>query len=192
MSLRNWSKRPNLVARLIPVVLSFGILSVYFGSAYYHWAPENHTLVWDRLPMTLLFMSMFSLIVYDFVGKGIGKSVFWISVPLGIASVFYWQYTESIGQGDLRLYLFVQFFPMIITPFVLWLFPKKAPYIKWIVLLLVWYVAAKVCERFDKEIFEFLGFWSGHTVKHLLSSVTLFYALMLTRAWERELVAAQP
>lgn len=30
----------------------FGLLRTAFGSAYYHLAPENVRLVWDRLPMT--------------------------------------------------------------------------------------------------------------------------------------------
>ena len=170
------------------MVLSFGILLASLGSGYYHWAPDNHTLVWDRLPMTLMFMPIFSLIVYDFVGKDIGKIAFWISVPLGIFSIFYWQYTESIGQGDLRIYAFVQFFPMLIAPFILWLYPKKVPYIKYVVFLLGWYIVAKLCEHFDKEIYAFLGFWSGHTLKHLFSAVSLVYVLKLSNAWERYLI----
>lgn len=188
MSFQNWSKRPDIVAQLIPLVLGFGILLACFGSAYYHWAPDNNTLVWDRLPMTLMFMPLFSLLIYDFVGKDIGKVAFWILVPLGIFSVFYWQYTESIGEGDLRFYAFVQFFPMVIAPFIIWLYPKKVSYIKYIILILVWYTLAKFCEHFDKEIFNFLGFWSGHTIKHLLGSISLVYVLMLSNAWERELL----
>ena len=42
------------------VVLFIGIFLTCFGSAYYHWTPNNQTLVWDRLPMTIAFMGLLS------------------------------------------------------------------------------------------------------------------------------------
>lgn len=188
LSLKNFSKRPDLAAKLIPLVLCLGIFLACFGSAYYHWAPDNNTLVWDRLPMTLMFMPIFSLLIYDFIGKKEGQIAFYILVPLGIFSIFYWQYTESIGQGDLRCYVFVQFFPMLIAPFILWLFPKKTEYVKYIIYIIAWYIVAKFSEHFDDAIFNTLGFWSGHTIKHLVSGISLFYVLKLIVAWEEELL----
>ncbi|MGO9257302.1 MAG: hypothetical protein ACLQU1_13495 [Bryobacteraceae bacterium] len=37
-----------------------GVLLTAFGSAYYHLRPDSNRLVWDRLPMTLAFLSLFS------------------------------------------------------------------------------------------------------------------------------------
>ena len=188
LSLRNYSRRPDFVSKLIPLILCIGIFTACFGSAYYHWAPDNNRLVWDRLPMTLMFMPIFSLLIYDFIGKKEGQIAFYILVPLGIFSVFYWQYTESTGQGDLRFYIFVQFFPMLIAPFILWLFYKKVNYVKYIIFILVWYVVAKISELFDDAIFDFLGFWSGHTIKHFVGAISLFYILKLIVAWEEKLI----
>lgn len=188
ISEKNYSQRPDIVSKTLPFVLCLGIFSASFGSAYYHWAPDNQTLVWDRLPMTLMFMPLFSLLIYDFIGKKEGTIAYYITIPLGIFSVLYWQYTESIGQGDLRFYVFVQFFPMLAVPFVLWLFPKKVTYIKYIWLVLVWYILAKIAEYLDVAIFEFLGFWSGHTIKHLTASVALIYVIKFLVSWERELL----
>ena len=188
ISLKRYALRPDIVAKLIPIVLCIGIFAACFGSAYYHWNPTNSTLVWDRLPMTLMFMPLFSLLIYDFIGVRIGQIAFFILVPLGIFSIFYWQYTESIGQGDLRFYAFVQFFPMVIAPFILWLFPKKTKYVKYIILILAWYIVAKLAEHFDKEIFEILGFWSGHTIKHFVGAISLYYIIKLIQAWEDHLL----
>lgn len=185
-SIKTWSNRPGFVAKWLPIVLCAGMYMACFGSMYYHWAPDNDTLVWDRLPMTLMFMPIFSLLLYDFVGRKVGEWAFFLLIPLGIFSVFYWQYTESIGEGDLRFYVFVQFFPMLIAPFILWLFPKKTSYVRYIWYILAWYIAAKLCEHFDKAIFEMLGFWSGHTLKHLISAVSLYYVLQLMMAWGEE------
>src|ERR1700745_3436452 len=35
-----------------------GILLTGFGSSYYHLAPDDGTLFWDRLPMTIGFMAL--------------------------------------------------------------------------------------------------------------------------------------
>jgi hypothetical protein len=44
-----------------PYALFFvGMLLTALGSAYYHLAPDNEALVWDRLPMTVAFMSLIS------------------------------------------------------------------------------------------------------------------------------------
>lgn len=188
LSLINYSKRPDIAAKLIPLVLCLGIFTACFGSAYYHWAPDNNTLAWDRLPMTLMFMPIFSLLIYDFVDEKIGQILFFLLVPLGVFSILYWQYTEALGQGDLRFYVFVQFFPMLIAPFILWLFPKKTKYVKFILFILGWYVIAKLCEYFDAAIFDVLGFWSGHTIKHLVGAISLYYILRLIVAWEEALL----
>jgi hypothetical protein len=135
-----------------------------------------------------MFMPIFSLLLYDFVSVEFGKIAFWILIPLGIFSIFYWQYSERIGEGDLRFYVFVQFFPMVIAPFILWLFPKKTEYVKFIIFIIGWYIVAKLSEHYDDAIFNALGFWSGHTIKHLVGAISLFYILKLIVAWETELI----
>jgi hypothetical protein len=184
LAFRNFRHRPDFTAQWIPVVLAFGIFITSFGSAYYHYAPDNQTLVWDRLPMTLMFMPVFSLLIYDLIGPVLGKWAFYISVPLGIFSIFHWQYTESMGVGDLRLYAFVQFFPMLIGPALILLSDKKTTYTKYFWLVLGWYIVAKLFEGFDHESYRICGFWSGHTLKHLIGAVSLYYLLKLVQGWE--------
>lgn len=41
-------------------VLFAGVLLTSAGSTWYHLAPTNDSLVWDRLPMTLGFMGLFA------------------------------------------------------------------------------------------------------------------------------------
>ncbi len=182
---KNWNSRPPGAARLIPLVLPLGIFGVSFGSAYYHAWPSNATLIWDRLPMTLMFMALFSLVVYDFLGKRAGEWAFWLSVPFGVFSVAYWHFTEQAGHGDLRPYAFVQFFPMLAVAVLLVFFPKKVGYgrILWSVVGL--YAVAKICEHFDREIFDVLGFWSGHTIKHLIGGISLWIALKILDGWPK-------
>jgi Ceramidase len=182
-ALRYWQQRPEGVARWIPLVLSAGVFMIGFGSGYYHWVPKNDTLLWDRLPMTLMFMSLFSLLIYDYVGKRAGTNTFWIALPLGVASVLFWHFTEAAGHGDLRPYALVQFFPMLAIVVLLLDFRKKVPYVRPLLFVLGWYVVAKMCEHYDHEIYRQLGFWSGHTLKHLFASVALVYVMKIVDGW---------
>lgn len=179
-ALRTWDLRNTLTLRALPLVLSIGIFATSFGSAYYHWSPDNDTLVWDRLPMTLMFMALFSLVVYDFCGEKVGERTFWLSILFGVGSVVYWNWTEANGEGDLRPYALVQFFPLLALPFLFIFFPKKVTYGKYILGTFVFYMLAKICEYADAAIFEMTGqIWSGHTIKHLLAGVALCYVVKL-------------
>src|SRR2546423_10618014 len=40
------------------LVLFIGIFLTGFGSSYYHLSPDDGTLFWDRLPMTLFFSAI--------------------------------------------------------------------------------------------------------------------------------------
>ena len=46
-------------------VLFIGILMTGFGSGYYHLDPNDRTLFWDRLPMTIGFMAILAIAIED-------------------------------------------------------------------------------------------------------------------------------
>lgn len=136
--------------------------------------------------MTLMFMSLFSLIIHDFLGEKAGEIGFWMAVPFGILSIVYWHFTELAGCGDLRPYGFVQFFPLGVLPILFLFFPRTVGYGRTMVFVVGFYAAAKMAEHFDRLIFEILGFWSGHTIKHLLAAVGLWFAVRLLDDWRIE------
>lgn len=159
-----------------------GVMLVAVGSAYYHLAPANTTLVWDRLPMTIAFMALFAIIIGEHIEPSLGRRLLIPLLFIGGGSVGYWAYSESLGRGDLRPYLLVQFLPMVIIPLILLLFPvqRGTPWAYW--QLLACYLLAKFCEHFDAAIFQMgLGI-SGHSLKHLLAALgILFLALSMGR-----------
>lgn len=161
-----------------------GVFLVAFGSGYYHLWPDNHTLVWDRLPMTIAFMSLFSIVIMERVDEKWGIRLFPLFLAAGVFSVFYWDYTEGLGQGDLRPYALVQFFPIVAILMMIALFPAKYPgATKYIFFTLGWYVIAKLLEHFDQNIFGLLGgAVSGHTLKHLAAAVGVAYMICYVKA----------
>ncbi|OUR64277.1 hypothetical protein A9Q79_07510 [Methylophaga sp. 42_25_T18] len=163
-------------------LLFFGVTLVAFGSGYYHIVPSNQTLVWDRLPMTIAFMAMFSIIIAEFISIRIGQRLLWPLLISGVASVIYWHFTELQGVGDLRFYVFIQFFPMLAIPVILICFRSRFSHFKGYWLLISCYSLAKVFEHFDKDIYSFLGFTiSGHSIKHMVAALGLYFLL---RAYE--------
>ena len=165
------------VLRLNYFVFFFGILLTGIGSSYYHLNPNNHTLVWDRLPMTISFMSFFSIIIGEFIGTNYARVILFSLLIIGIGSVAYWNYTETQGCGDLRMYMTVQFFPMFLIPVILFLF-KPADYpVKYLWIVLIAYVFAKVFEKFDLEIAYFFPI-SGHSIKHIFAAFAPLVFLM--------------
>lgn len=147
--------------------LCAGVLLVSVGSAYYHWNPSNATLLWDRLPMTVAFMALFSMLIEERVVKS--TRTLYPLIAAGVASAVYWYWSETKGAGDLRPYLLVQFLPIILMPVILVLFPRKYLSNKLLAGALVLYCVAKVFETCDRGVLEALGFASGHTLKHLLA-----------------------
>lgn len=143
-------------------------LLLTLGSSYYHWVPGNITLVYDRIPIVIILMSFFAFIIYRCINKGTGYKAFVILNTLGVISVIYWAFSESRGNGDLRWYGMVQFFPIIAIPLILILYNSSVELRKEIFLIFLFFGVAKVSERFDKEIYYLLNnIISGHSLKHL-------------------------
>jgi hypothetical protein len=164
------SLRPGYIAFCVAVI------GVSFGSAYYHYAPSTPSLVWDRLPMSIAFMAVFTLVLGDRVNPASGRTLLGPLLIIGAASVFYWSWTERHGVGDLRPYALVQFLPLLLIVLILWLYPGSRESTVWLWWSFLMYFLAKVAERFDAPIYRAIGF-SGHTMKHLLSALAILFAL---------------
>lgn len=150
------------------------------GSGYYHYSPDNQTLFWDRLPMTLGFMGVFAAVISERVSARAG---WWLLGPFlvwGVASVEVWRRTELAGAGDLRMYALVQFYPMLAIPLILWLFPPRYTESHRVWQMILWYMAAKILEAADVPIHRLFGLqMSGHALKHLAAALALWMPLRM-------------
>ena len=151
-------------------IFFIGLILTGFGSIYYHLSPTNETLVWDRIPMTISFMSFFTFIISFHINQKVGAVLLWPLLVIGVTSVLYWSFTEGLGRGDLRFYAVVQFLPMLLIPMILVMFPVTDYQKKYVWLLIALYVVAKLVEHFDVDIYQLLGL-SGHTIKHILATL---------------------
>ncbi|MBS1509270.1 MAG: alkaline phytoceramidase [Bacteroidetes bacterium] len=156
-------------------IFFFSLVFVAAGSAYYHWRPDNFTLVWDRLPMTFAFMSLLSFTLAECVTIAWGKISLIPLLLAGAFSIIYWYNGLLHGAGDLRWYALVQFLPTILL-LVMLIFARSVYNSQWgYWCLLLAYVAAKITEKYDTGIFNTTaGITSGHTLKHLISAAGIF------------------
>jgi hypothetical protein len=159
-------------------ILFAGIGLTGFGSAYYHLAPGNVTLFWDRLPLTIVFMSLFAVVIAERIGLAAGRRLLPLLLLVGAGSVLYWLLGELSGAGDLRPYALVQFFPLVAIPLLL-LFPPRYTRGADLVGALAWYALAKLFELLDARIFAAGGLVSGHTLKHLAAAVAMYWILRM-------------
>ena len=155
-------------------VLFLGVILVAFGSGYYHLAPDNGSLTWDRLPMTVAFMAFLAIVAGEGIDPRLGRRSLPFLLLIGVLSVVYWHVSEMRGVGDLRPYLLVQFLPLAIVPLITVIFPTspKAYYI-WGTLAA--YMTAKVLEVFDERVFHALGVLSGHSLKHVTAAAGVYF-----------------
>lgn len=159
-----------------------GIVCISVGSAYYHLEPSNPTLLWDRLPMTIVFMSLLAVIVSEWISV---RAAAWLLCPLlvlGISSVLWWYQGELRGDGDLRFYAVIQFGPLLIIPLILLLYPAGRTRPQYLAATFAAYVLAKICELADARIFSWGGTVSGHTLKHLFAGLATWFLLRMMRA----------
>ena len=157
-----------------------GLLLTAFGSSYYHLDPNNATLVWDRLPMTITFMSMVAAVIMERISLRLGLWLLPILLIVGMASVLQWYWSEMRGAGDLRFYAAVQAWSAMVILLAL-LFPARYTRSGDLGFVVGFYALAKVLEYFDKPIFAALHIVSGHTLKHLAAAAAGYFILRMVQ-----------
>lgn len=171
-------KKDIEIPRLPFLIFSIGIFFVGAGSSYYHYNPNSQTLVWDRLPMTIAFMALFSIVIGDRISEKFATKILWPLIVAGLLSIGYWHWTETQNRGDLRPYAIIQFLPMILIPLMLILYKGKLMKTSFLWYTFAAYAMAKVMEHYDIPIFNTLGFISGHSIKHLFGALAVFFVVL--------------
>jgi Ceramidase len=151
------------------VVFFLGVFLTGIGSSYYHWNPNDGTLFWDRLPMTLSFAAILALVVEERVSARAGAILLWPALAIGVFSLLLWRWTD-----DLRLYFWVQFFPGLAVILAFLFYPPKYTGTRYWIAAGVLYALAKVFEFTDEAVYSAGILLSGHTLKHLAAAAACF------------------
>jgi len=178
------------VERLPYAIFFLGVLFTAAGSSYYHVSPDNERLFWDRLPMTIAFMSLIAAQVVDRISVKAGMVLLFPMLALGASSVIYWLATERAGAGNVMPYGILQAWSVVMLLILAVLEPSRYTRGNDILWVFAWYVIAKVLEFFDPQILALGHLAGGHALKHLAAAVAgIVVCWMLMK---RELLQAAP
>jgi hypothetical protein len=162
-----------------PYLVAFvGILLTAFGSSYYHLAPDNARLLWDRLPIMVAFTATAAASITERVQVRVGLWLLPVLLIVGIASVLQWYVSELRGAGDLRFYAAVQVCSTLVLLIVL-LFPARYSRGSDLAIVVGLYALAKILEALDRPVFQASHLVSGHTLKHLAASAAGYWLLRM-------------
>ena len=166
-----------------PYFFAFAAIALAgIGSTYYHVAPDSDRLMWDRLPIALAFMALLSALLAERVNIETGIRSLAPLLSAGALSAIYWRWSALHGAENILPYALVQYgaFAAIVAlaAFVRPRYTRSAD----LFIVAALYAAAKVTEVLDGQIFGLGGVLSGHTLKHLLVALSVWWlARMLVR-----------
>ena len=169
-----------------------GLFLTAFGSGFYHLAPDNARLIWDRLPIALVCVGLLVGVRGDTRPQSRTEIEAIVLGLYAVASVAWWVYTDRNGADDLRPYLLLQGLSLLLIP--LWQAIHRAPRTDRIAFAtaMVLYILAKLAEVLDHEIANAFGFVTGHTLKHLIATAaTAAIVWGLTRRFSHDGHAAR-
>jgi hypothetical protein len=129
-----------------------GLLLTAFGSAYYHWKPSNAHLLWDRLPMTIVFASLVAAVICERISVEGGLKMLPLLIAISGGTVVQWYVDELRGHGDLRWYAAVQIYSALVLLLALLLSPRYTRG-KDFAIVFGFYIVAKIVETADRPIF---------------------------------------
>lgn len=154
------------------------IILIGFASGYYHLAPDNAGLAWDRAAIALAFMIWFAAILCERVSLLAGLFMLPLLLVAGLSSVAWWYWSETLGTGDLRYYLLMQLAPLLLIPLLLWIYPPRYSGGQSILVVIGLYLLALLFDLSDRQVFALTdGRVSGHTLKHVAAALAALWVV---------------
>jgi hypothetical protein len=124
--------------------------------------------------MAFAFTSLIAAFLAERISLRVGLFSLGPLILLGATSVIYWYFSELQGRGDLRFYFSVQAYCFLLLLFSFLLLPAYTRSAD-LAVAAGFYFIAMLLEHFDHQVFGFLHFVSGHTLKHLAASLSGFW-----------------
>jgi hypothetical protein len=176
---QNKPKRSTGIERWSQWWLMVGAATAAFAegvfSTYYHWDPNDETLIGDRLFIGVALACVAGQLLADRTSDRVGVTFGLVFSVFGVASVLYW-----VRFDDLRPYAFAQLAPALAALYALVVYQSPYTLAGVEALSLVLLAAGKVTESADKIVWALLAHVvSGHNLKHILIGLAagvLFYS----------------
>lgn len=161
-------------------VFLLGVFLVAPGSTYYHLSPADFPLIWDRLPMTIGFMGLVSVILCETFNIQKEKPFLVLLLLLGLYSVLHW-----VLWDDLRIYGWLQLTSIAVILYAAIFYKSRTIINRYLFAAVIFYVIAKITEHNDEAVHQLLKY-SGHSIKHIVSSFAILSLVLMKRRSVRD------
>lgn len=173
-------------AEHLPYALFFlGLAATAFGSAWYHLAPDNARLFWDRLPIAVCFAALLSAVIAERLSLMAGLLLLAPLTATGAGTVWYWLRSEALGSGNVLPYFAFQLYALLAILLLMHFCPPRYSRSADLYRVVLLYGAALAAELFDRYIFALGEVISGHTLKHLLAALAAYQLVRMLHLWRR-------
>ena len=169
--------------RQIPA-LAAAVAAIGVGSAIYHWAPSDTTLVVDWAPIGITLMLVLATVIGDRIGSR-SAQIALAAGPLGaVIAVGYWLITGGTGdgdgnRGDMAPYVAIQMLGVALPPLLALAAPGRIA-ARWLLAAVACFIAARVLGANDAALLDAIGI-SGHSLKHLAAATAAACVLRACR-----------
>lgn len=166
----------------LPYALFFlALAATAFGSVWYHLAPDNARLFWDRLPIAICFAALLSAVIAERCSIRAGLLLLLPLVAAGAGTVWYWLWSETRGAGNVLPYFAFQVYALFVILLLMRLFPPRYSRGADLYRAVMLYGAALVAELLDRHIYALGQVAGGHTLKHLLAALAMYQIVRMLR-----------
>ncbi|MEM5317558.1 hypothetical protein [Paraburkholderia sp. JHI869] len=167
-------------------VAALGLVLTAFGSAWYHAAPSDATLVWDRFPMTIVFAGILAMLWTSATAQRVGWAQMLIMVVVSLGTIGYW-----LAFNSLWPYAILQFGGL--AAIVGMTLGRKVDGVFAWTLVVVFYGIAKIFETLDWQVWELSHHMiAGHALKHVASGLAGAALVLVANAAPRRVVGIGP
>ena len=168
-------------AEHLPYALFFlALVATAFGSAWYHLAPDNARLFWDRLPINICFAALLSAVIAERCSIRAGLLLLLPLAATGAGMAWYWLWSETRGAGNVLPYFAFQLYALLAILLLMRFFPSRYSRGADLYRVVMLYGAALAAELLDRHIYA-LGQVGGHTLKHLLAALAIYQIARMLR-----------
>jgi hypothetical protein len=169
-------------AERLPYALFFlALAATACGSAWYHFAPDNARLFWDRLPIVVCFAALLSAVIAERYSVRAGLLMLLPLVAAGAGTVWYWLWSETQNIGNVLPYFAFQLNALLAILLLMRFFPPRYNRSADLYRAAMLYGAALAVELLDRHIFALGEVGGGHTLKHLLAAVAVYQVVRMLR-----------
>ncbi len=160
-------------------LLFLAVALTSFGSTYYHLALDDAGLMWDRLPMSVGFMALLSAVVVERISVKAGLGLLIPLVVIGAATVLHWRWSILRGSENILPYALLQYGGIAAIVAIALLFRSRYTRAGDLFGAVAIYALAKLAEVLDAQIYALGQIVSGHTLKHLVAALSLWWLLRM-------------